>query len=481
MSAAQAVVSDEVVGLRAGAGFMHGGFGLGETSPPQAGRSGLGSQIDVMAAALEHRHVDYLAADAGSTDPGAFYLGTGRSMTHAEGIRRSFAAVLPLALGHNVPLLIGSCGMGGTTSGLDFFIDALREVAQSSGLHFELGIADSEVDRSLVAARMREGRTTPLVGAAPLRATDLSDATHIVAMQGTEPITELLRRGAQVVLCGRISDAALYAAVPVMRGIPLAQAWHLARVMDHANTSIEPTEGVATSVYGIAARDHFRVEATDPLGRVSSIRVAQAPVYENSSPFELREPPGIVDVSKAHYEQVTPGVVRVTGSTFREMPYSVKIEGAKCVGYRVITVAGMRDPQMLRQLGPLLERFRSIIDIQADMQGVKRDEYEVYFHVYGLNGVMQAAEPNQAITGHEACVIAETVAGTQELASAIANIVHGVIMHTNYPGRRHTGGNAAFPFSPPDIPGGPVYKFNIWHAVTLDDPLETCRLSMLSI
>jgi hypothetical protein len=50
--------------------------------------------------------------------------------------------------------------------------------------------------------------------------------------------------------------------------------------------------------------------------------------------------------------------------------------------------------------------------------------------------------------------------------------VHSIILHHGFEGRMSTAGNLAFPFSPADIPCGPTYRFNVYHLVELDDPLE---------
>jgi hypothetical protein len=42
------------------------------------------------------------------------------------------------------------------------------------------------------------------------------------------------------------------------------------------------------------------------------------------------------------------------------------------------------------------------------------------------------------------------------------------LMHHGYPGRLSTGGNLAFPFSPPEITVGEAYRFNIYHIMRTD-------------
>jgi hypothetical protein len=51
------------------------------------------------------------------------------------------------------------------------------------------------------------------------------------------------------------------------------------------------------------------------------------------------------------------------------------------------------------------------------------------------------------------------------------------LLHHGYEGRLSTGGNLAFPFTPPEVSIGPAYRFNIYHLMRTADlvglfPLE---------
>jgi hypothetical protein len=431
-------------------------------------------------AALDRRNVDYIAIDAGSTDAGPYFLGSGRTTTQRAGIKLSLEAILPVAVGRKIPLIIGSCGMSGTNSGVDLFREIVTEVARERGLHFTLGLIESEPPRDLIKTRLKEGRIRALPYAPELTEKAVDEASHIVAMQGTEPVTELLARGADVILSGRISDSAMFAAVPVMKGVPLAQAWHMAKVIDHGATNIEPTPGVDTSVYGIASQTDFLVKATHPVGRISRVRVAHSTVYENNSPFHMYEPPGMLDISGAEFEQTDEHTVTVRGSRFEELPYTVKLEGARLAGYRTITIAGVRDPHLIAQLDEFIESCKRRIAVQAALQHLSPG-YRLVFRVYGRDGTMGAREPRPLAEGHELGLVVDAVARTQEEADAIANMVHLNLEHYHYPGRKHTTGNVSFPYSPSDISAGPVYEFSVWHVMELDEPMEACAIETAEI
>ncbi len=466
----------EVVGVPANMMMMHGGHGMMEAMDVLPSEYG-----DPALAAIEQRKIDFMAADGGSTDPGPHFLGAGKSMTHRLGIKRGFEIYLPVLLKNKIPLIVGSCGLGGAKPQLDFVRGIVEEVAREQNLHFRLGLVESDADRSLIKQRLKEGRVHPLKGAPALRESDIDRSTNIVAMQGTEPIIKALQQGADVVLCGRTSDSALFAAVPIMHGIPLAQAWHMAKVIDHGFMDVDRVSGIASTVYGIARDDHFRVEATHPQGKMSAKKAAQSTVYENASPFQHYQPPGMVDTSEATFDQVDPRTVVIRGSKFVPMKYTVKLEGAELVGYRSITIGGARDPDFIRQIDPFLAGCETAVIKQAMSQGIDPKDFKLIFRVYGKNAVMQDWEPQKMIPGHEVCVIGETVAKTQELAGAIMNMTHCAIMHRRYPGRLHTAGNMGFPFSPSDIDCGPVYQFSVWHTMELDDPLESCRVSVTDL
>ena len=49
--------------------------------------------------------VDFLGVDAGSTDPGPYYLGSGKSFTDRAAVKRDVSLALPLASGTRLRLL----------------------------------------------------------------------------------------------------------------------------------------------------------------------------------------------------------------------------------------------------------------------------------------------------------------------------------------------------------------------------------------
>ena len=83
---------------------------------------------------------------------------------------------------------------------------------------------------------------------------------------------------------------------------------------------------------------------------------------------------------------------------------------------------------------------------------------------------MGKLEPHKEFVPLELGLVLEVVAQDQGLATSICGLARSVMLHAAYPGRITTAGNLATPFSPLDLPIGPVYEFHIYHLVDEDDP-----------
>ena len=247
-----------------------------------------------------------------------------------------------------------------------------------------------------------------------------------------------------------------FASIPLMRGFPPGQCWHMAKTIECGAFITDPIPGVRTGLIGRLRRDHFLVEATHPLGACSTLRVASQILFENPSPYYQYEPSGMLDTSACRFIQETPRTVKVVGSSFVPAPrYTIKLEGAEHVGFRTITIAGTRDPTLIAKIDTYLEKVREAVCEEGMNQGFPPQEYNLLFRVYGKNGVMQNWEPQQGLTSHELAIIGECIAPNQEFSSAIMNMTHGALLHTPFDGCLCNAGNMAFPYSPHDIEMGP--------------------------
>jgi hypothetical protein len=65
--------------------------------------------------------------------------------------------------------------------------------------------------------------------------------------------------------------------------------------------------------------------------------------------------------------------------------------------------------------------------------------------------------------------LGECIAATAEEAKSVIAVVRQHLLHHGFPGRLSTGGNLAFPLTPPELNAGTAYRFSIYHVMTLDD------------
>src|SRR5699024_5228055 len=74
---------------------------------------GYGFSFDDFKRAVNETKPDFLAVDAGSTDPGPYYLGSGDSFTTYETVKQELELIIGVALKNDIPFIIGSAGGSG--------------------------------------------------------------------------------------------------------------------------------------------------------------------------------------------------------------------------------------------------------------------------------------------------------------------------------------------------------------------------------
>ena len=411
---------------------------------------------------------DLIACDAGSTDPGPYYLGSGVPFTNATAVKRDLTLMLKAACELKVPLVIGSAGGSGADVHLNREVGIIREIAKEQGLSFKLAIISAEFEQDDLVEYLRAGKIEKLGPAPEVTEEDIRVSTHIVAQMGIEPIMQALDDGAQVVICGRCYDPAAFAAPPIRLGYNKALAMHLGKILECAAICATPGSG-SDCIMGYLGEDYFCVEPLNPERKCTPTSVSAHTLYEKSNPYILPGPGGHLDLSDCVFTAESDRRVRVTGSKFvPEAVPSVKLEGCKQAGCRTISICGNRDPIFISQVDDILKNLKSrtAANLSADF------DYQLDFIVYGKNGVMGALEPTNSVTSHEIGIVIDAVADTQEHASAVCSVARSTLLHYGYPGRIATAGNLAFPFSPSDIKVGPIYVFSVYALLRSEDPVS---------
>src|SRR5258707_10621211 len=96
------------------------------------GAVGGGVDADALSSALAARP-GFIAADAGTTDAGAFALGTGATAFSRDAVRRDLLAMLAAGLEARIPVIVGSAGTAGADAQVDGVLELVEEIAAELG------------------------------------------------------------------------------------------------------------------------------------------------------------------------------------------------------------------------------------------------------------------------------------------------------------------------------------------------------------
>lgn len=423
-----------------------------------------------------------IGADAGSMDPGPYYLGEGISFVSRDATKRDLRLMLLGSLNNKIPLIIGSVGGSGAEPNLKWTFEIIREIAKEENLSFKIALIHSEPDKDYLIDKLQREEIKPIDQVKYLEIKDIENSKRIVAMMGVEPLIKALEQEVDVVLAGRCSDSAIFAALPIMKGFPPGLAWHLGKIIECAGAIITPKLG-QDCVLGIIRQDHFCVLPTDPKKRCLKARVAAHTLYENCNPFYILEPSGVLDTSYCTYNQLTHNQVKVTGSSFNFSPqYYVKLEGVEEIGYRSICIAGIQDPILIGQINKFLDYVKNKVqnEVENDLK-ISAKDYTLIFRLYGENGVSGLFSNFIKSTTCELGIIIEVVGKTKEISKVVLAKARYATLHSDFEGRMCIAGNLAFPYSPSDIEVGRAYRFNIWHLVEIEDPCEIFPMDIYHI
>ncbi|MBW2219700.1 MAG: acyclic terpene utilization AtuA family protein [Deltaproteobacteria bacterium] len=425
-----------------------------------------------------------IAVDAGSTDAGPYFLGIqpgaggGKLAQFARAIDADLRPLLKAAVKADIPLIIGSAGGAGGNMHLSGMDILTQGIAEQEGLKFRMALIQAEIEPALVKEKLKNKKITPLGPVPDLALDEIDQSIRIVAQMGVEPFVQALKNGAQVIIAGRASDPGMFAALPVLKNFNKGLSIHMGKILECGAIAAEPGSG-GDVLLGTIRDDHFLVTPINPDRKCTVKSVAAHSLYEASDPWRLHEPGGIVDLNDVRFTQESEGCVRVSGSRFLEDPvYKLKLEGAKLTGYRTICIAGVRDPYTIEHLDKILEHARE--KTKEQFGDLDPESWELHFRAYGKNGVMGLLETEHS-TPHEIGLLIEAIAREEDQATSICMFVHALILHFGFPGRTSTAGNLAFPFSPQDIPVGPVHRFNIYHLMEVDDPLIHFPIEMIEV
>ena len=416
----------------------------------------------------------FIGQDAGSTDMGPYYHGTGATFLPLATYKHDLSIMLRAARAQRIPLLIGSALTSGANVSLAQAVELVREVAREDGLSFRMAIISAEIDKTDLKRRLAQAPFEP-IGPEPLTPQMIDRCGPIVAQMGVEPFIKALDAGAEVVIAGRACDDVIFAALPIMQGYDTGLSLHCGKILECAGLSAVPCD-LAEPLLGRVRRDHFEVEPCHPAHRCTTVSVAGHSLYERGDPCLQPGPGGMNDLTNAVFTQLDERRVKVTGSRFvPDAVYRVKLEGAEHLGFRSVVLVGIRDPFMIAALDDLFADVRERAETRF---GLQQQGVQLNFSVYGRNAVMGTLEPSPVIAPQEVGLLIDVVAPEQQLATGVAMFVRGTLQHASYPNIFNTAGNMAYPFSPFGVPIGPAYRFAVYHLMPLADPCECFPMTL---
>jgi len=414
------------------------------------------------------RNPHVIAVDAGSTDPGPYYLGSGKSFTDRNAVKRDLEYMLKAGVERNIPVIIGSAGGSGANSHLDWNVDIVLEIAREQGLSFKLGVINAQIENATVLQHFQNGTLQPMSSVPPTTAEQITSSTNIVAQMGIEPFIKALDLGAQVIVAGRAYDPTVFACLAIKNGWDAGLALHMGKILECATIACEPGSG-SDCMLGTLRQDHFVLEPLSNARKCTTLSVAAHTLYEKSDPTKLPGPGGTLDLDDCVFEQLTENSVKVSRTKFIPTPeYYVKLEGAALKGYRTVSIAAASDPIFIEKIDSIVAAVKD--RVKSNFSNYSGSDYFLDFKLYGKSGVFLMGDVKNSPTPAEISIVIEAVAKTQDVANTICSFARSSLLHFGYEGRKSTAGNLAFPFSPSDFEAGEVFNFSVYALMPSPDP-----------
>ncbi|MBR0680428.1 DUF1446 domain-containing protein [Roseomonas eburnea] len=423
---------------------------------------------------------DVIIADSGSCDIGPYPLGADGQASPPAWQRHDLEVMLLAARRLGVPMIIGSASDTGTDRGVAQYVALIEEIAAQHGLApFRLAAIESEIKPEALRAMMAAG--TPVRGLDGRPDADealIARTDRVVAVMGAEPIAAALQDGADVVIAGRASDCALFAAPILNAGMSPATAYYAGKLMECASFCCEPFMG-KESIFGRIREDDIRVTAMHPGQRCTPASLASHAMYERRDPFREYVVSGYVDMSECRYEQVDEKTTRASGARFVASPTPmVKLEGAGKVGERRLAVVGMRDPYMIANIDKAIAWARARL---TERFGAPEEAgWQVFYHLYGRNGVMGPMDPTAPTQPHEIGVVVETLCQDGRRGEEICALAARNLFYARLPEVKGTAGAAAL-MSDEVLTGKPGYEWTLNHVMPVKEASELFRTRLLTV
>ncbi|MBL8690758.1 MAG: acyclic terpene utilization AtuA family protein [Rhodospirillaceae bacterium] len=422
---------------------------------------------------------DFIIADAGSCDMGPRPLGADQHVSLETWQRQDLEIMLLKSRELGVPMIVGSASDTGTDRGVDQFVRLIADIAREHKLApFKLAAIYAEIPVADLKRRQSAGTVIyGLDGRADADPSVLDRTTRAVAVMNAEPIRAALCAGADVVIAGRSSDCALFAAPLLEAGLSPAVSYYAGKLMECASFCAEPFMG-KESILGRIEGEEVYVTAMHPGQRCTPASIASHAMYERTNPYREYVAGGYVDMSQCVYTQVDPKTTRATGATFvADSSIKVKLEGAGLVGHRRLAVVGIRDPQTISLIDKAIDWAKGKL---AERFGPVGQGYDVFYHLYGRNAVMEELDPAPDLKPHELGIVVEAIDKDPARAQEICALAARNLFYARLPEVKGTAGTAAL-MSDEILIGEPGYEWTLNHVIEVKTAMELFRVRHLIV
>lgn len=302
------------------------------------------------------------------------------------------ADLLPIAIPRGVKLVLNAGGLN-PMAAREVLLNALKKF----GIKIKVGVVLGDA----VLERLDELRAAGVSLAHMDTGADIAEVRERLlfasAYLGARPIVEALNAGAQIVLTGRVADAALFLA-PMVYELgwrwdewdKLAQGMVVGHLLECSGQAAGGNFGgdwrtipdLAHIGYPIAEisenGDTIITKAPGTGGRVSFDTLREQLLYEVHDPRHYLTPDVDVDMTTLRLEEMGPDEVRVRGATGRPAPQMLKIVAGYEDGYMGQAMIGYAWPDALAKA----QAAAAIIQQQMTEIGLNAEETLVEYVGY---------------------------------------------------------------------------------------------------
>lgn len=217
-------------------------------------------------------------------------------------------------------------------------------------------------------------------------------------------------------------------------------------------------------MFGYLDHQGFTLESMNPERHAKPSSVAAHSLYEQADPFSVAEPEGVLHLDHVKYEALDQHRARVSGATWQDATrLRLKVEGSLWEGSRALLAAASADPRFIASLNTILPA------VEGYVRSLFPQPFRLFPRVYGTGATSMFPGVAPLDPPGEVFILIECVAENDTVSRGVVSAFKQYLLHHGFPGRLTTGGNLAFPITPPELAAGAAYRFSVFHLMDVSD------------